>query len=156
MWATAYFTGLCFHVPLSESLEEAISYRTTKAGHLCKDLCLKNFGQTFFFSSFFFDRRLLFWIQGSCCTILKQNERENCSYVDDRGVFILERDGSIVGDVCGDDACSFSHLVTGDVQLTHLSQALQLQRAEVSCRCSSPSPQEDSSQVSLHDWSSLS
>ena len=41
MLATTYFTGLRFHVPLSESLEEAFSYRTTKAGHLCKDLCLK-------------------------------------------------------------------------------------------------------------------
>lgn len=37
--------------------------------------------------------------------------------------FNLEGDGSIVGGVCSDDACSFSHLVTGNFQLTHLSQA---------------------------------
>lgn len=50
-------------------------------------------------------------------------EEKNSSHVDERGVLNLEGDGSVVGDVSGDDACGFSHLVTADVQLTHLSQA---------------------------------
>lgn len=48
--------------------------------------------------------------------------------MDERGGFNLEGDGSIVGDVCGDDALSVSHLVTGDAQLTHLPQTGQQRR----------------------------
>lgn len=35
----------------------------------------------------------------------------------------LEWEGPVVGDVRGDNACSLGHLVAGNVQLTHLSQA---------------------------------
>lgn len=80
-------------------------------------------GQTFFF----------FLLSAPCLDLLSApcldsgeflvNDKENSSHVDERGFFILEGDGSVVGDVCFDDAFRFSHLVTGVVQLTHLSQA---------------------------------
>jgi len=62
---------------------------------------------------------------------------------------VLEGDGSIVGVVRCDDAGGLGHLVTGNVQLTHLSEAFHLEKGEVSY--SSSSPQENSSQVSLHN-----
>lgn len=118
MLATTYFTSLCFHVPLSESLEEAFSYRTTEAGHLCKNICLKKkkSPSSIAWANFFF-------CDCCCAVLLETNDRENSSHVDKLGVFNLEGDGSIVGSVCGHDACSFSHLVTANFHLTHLSQA---------------------------------
>lgn len=38
-------------------------------------------------------------------------------------VFNLEGDGSIVGGVGSNNACCVGHLITGNVNLTHLSQA---------------------------------
>lgn len=40
----------------------------------------------------------------------------------------LEGDGAVVGDVSGDDASGLGHLVTGHVQLAHLSQAARQKR----------------------------
>lgn len=48
--------------------------------------------------------------------------------MDESRVLNLEGHRSVVGDICGDDACSFGHLVTGDVQLTDLSQAGKMKR----------------------------
>lgn len=53
----------------------------------------------------------------------KKTEKRNSSHVDERGLFNLERDGSVVGGVRGDNAGGFSHLVAGVVHLAHLSQA---------------------------------
>lgn len=50
-------------------------------------------------------------------------EKKNNSHVNIRKVFNLERDGSIVGGVCCHNACGVGHLITGNVELAHLSQA---------------------------------
>lgn len=49
--------------------------------------------------------------------------------------FKLERDGSIVGGVRCNDAFSVSHVITGNIQLTHLSKAARNERKTESDMC---------------------